>query len=131
MRDLERAEYDEMVYERRAALLELECVNARRNVFDVEEVLEENQKLREQLAILAADRRLAAATEAERADEARRDMAKHKIHLEEELRKKWRMSEHELRQEALDALTVRGVVRVCGPFPFFFFFFPLFLFFLF
>lgn len=74
MRDVERAEYDEMLYERRAALLELECHNARRNVFDVEEVMEENRALREQLAVLAAERRLAAATEEDRVDEARRDV---------------------------------------------------------
>lgn len=61
----EKAARDEtLAYEHRAALLELECVRARRNVFDVEEVLEENRALREQLAALTAERRLAAATEA-------------------------------------------------------------------
>lgn len=64
VRDTEKAEYDEMMYERRAALLELECVNARRNVFDVEEVLEENRALRQQVAALAAERHLSEATEA-------------------------------------------------------------------
>lgn len=100
----EQGRYDELVYERRAALLELECVTARRQVFDVEEVLEENRALREQLAAMHAERVLRAATEADRAEEARRDVARYKNQLEEELRKKWRASEAELRKEAIDAL---------------------------
>lgn len=44
-------------------------------------------------------------TEAERAEEARRDVARYKLSLEEELRKRWRASEQELRLEALDALS--------------------------
>jgi hypothetical protein len=100
----EQASQDARAYERHAALLELEAVHARRGVVDVDRVLEDNRALRRQIATLAADQRIAAATEADRVDDARRDLARHTNALEAELRRRWRASEGALRREAEEAL---------------------------